>query len=87
MRNQRQGGHWSLVIPSHAGYSTNMTTVKVDLPDQLYEQLRGFVAHGWYSNEGDLIQEAIRRFLEARAPELTSRFIKEDVEWGLRGNE
>jgi Arc/MetJ-type ribon-helix-helix transcriptional regulator len=63
-----------------------MATVKVDLPEQLHEQLREFVAHGWFSNEGDLVQEAIRRFLESRTPELMSRFIKQDVDWGLQGN-
>ncbi len=63
-----------------------MATVKVELPAQLHEQLRDFVAQGWFSSEGDLVQEALRRFLESRAPELMARFVKEDVDWGLRGN-
>lgn len=62
-------------------------TVKVELPEQLFQQLRNLVAHGWASNETELVQEAVRRFLEARSPELISRFIKDDVEWGLRGND
>lgn len=61
--------------------------MKIDLPEQLYEQLREYVAHGWSSGESELVQEAIRRFLEARAPELMSHSTKEDVEWGLRGND
>lgn len=77
----------TLIPGARRGYSDFMITVKVDLPEQLYEQLREFVAHGWSSSESELVQEALRRFLEARAPELMSRFIKEDMEWGLRGND
>jgi Arc/MetJ-type ribon-helix-helix transcriptional regulator len=64
-----------------------MTTLTVELPDQLRQQLRAFVAQGWFSSENELVQEAVRRFLEARAPELAARFVKEDVEWGLKGND
>lgn len=64
-----------------------MATLNVDLPEQLYQQIRNLVARGWHSSESELIQEAIRRYLEARAPELMARFVKEDVEWGLRGND
>lgn len=65
----------------------SMATLKVELPPQLHERLRELVAQGWFASEADLVQEAVRRFLEARAPELMSRFVKEDVEWGLRGND
>jgi hypothetical protein len=41
--------------------------------------------HG--SSESEIVQEAVRRFLEARAPEIMSRFVEEDVEWGLRGSD
>ncbi len=64
-----------------------MSTVRIELPQKLRDQIREFVDHGWFSNESDLVQEAIRRFLEAREPELMSRFVREDVEWGLRGDE
>jgi hypothetical protein len=68
-------------------YIDLMTTLKVELPDQLREQLRAFVAQGWFSSENELVQEALRRFLEARAPELAARFVKGDVDWGLKGND
>jgi hypothetical protein len=32
-----------------------------------------------------VLEEAIRRFLKAHRPELREQFIREDVEWGLRG--
>ena len=78
----------SVLVPSPWGsYSRVMTTLNVELPDQLREQLRAFVAQGWFSSENELVQEALRRFLEARAPELAARFVKEDVGWGLKGND
>ena len=64
-----------------------MATVKIELPNQLHERLRELVARGWFSSETDLVREAVRRFLEARTPEMMSRFINEDVEWGLRGSD
>ena len=68
-------------------YSRAMTTLKVELPEQLREQLRALVAQGWFASEDALIQEAVRRFLEARAPELGERFAREDVDWGLKGDD
>jgi Arc/MetJ-type ribon-helix-helix transcriptional regulator len=62
-----------------------MATLRVELPLQLHERLRELVADGWYPSETDVVEEAVRRFLEARAPEMMSRFIKEDVEWGPKG--
>ena len=64
-----------------------MAMLMVELPDQLREQLRAFVAQGWYSSESELVQEALRRFLEARDPKLAARFVKEDVDWGLMEEE
>ena len=64
-----------------------MATLKIELPKQLHERLREVVAQGWYSSETEVVQEAVRRFLEAHAPEMMSRFIEEDVEWGLRGSD
>jgi Arc/MetJ-type ribon-helix-helix transcriptional regulator len=62
-------------------------TVKVELPEQLHQRIRDLVSRGWFSSEDQLIQEAIRRFVEAHAPELMAQFIMEDVEWGLKGDE
>jgi len=35
----------------------------------------------------DLIADALRRFLDTHRPELMERYILEDVEWGLHGEE
>jgi len=61
--------------------------IQMTLPPRLYQQIRTLVAEGWFRDENDLLFEALRRFLEVRRPELMERFIREDVEWGLHGEE
>jgi Arc/MetJ-type ribon-helix-helix transcriptional regulator len=62
-------------------------TIQMTLPPQLYQQIRTLVAEGWFRDESDLLFEALRRFLDVRRPELMEEFIREDVEWGLYGEE
>jgi Arc/MetJ-type ribon-helix-helix transcriptional regulator len=61
------------------------TTVKTELPDQLWQQAQNMIAQGWISNMDDLIAEAMRRYLESHQETMSERFIREDVEWGLHG--
>ena len=46
-----------------------------------------FVAEGCATDLDDLVAEALRRFLESHASDLTQAFVKEDVQWGLRGHD
>lgn len=62
-----------------------MKTIQAEVPDQLYQQARALVDAGWFMDEGDLLREALRRFLEVHRPVLMEKFIREDVTWGLRG--
>jgi Arc/MetJ-type ribon-helix-helix transcriptional regulator len=62
-----------------------MKTAKVELPAQLHDCIRELVARGWFASEDQLIQEAVRRFVEAHTPELMTQFVLKDVEWGLKG--
>lgn len=62
-------------------------TIQLTLPSRLYQQIRSLVAEGWFRDENDLLFEALRRFLDVHRPELMERFIREDVEWGLHGEE
>lgn len=64
-----------------------MKTLQAELPDKLYEQVRLLVDSGWFADEKSVITEALRRFLETHKPELMEMFIREDVEWGLRGTD
>ena len=62
-------------------------TVQAELPTRLLEQMESLVKEGWFQDIDDLIADALRRFLETHRPELMERYIWQDVEWGLRGEE
>ena len=64
-----------------------MTTVQTQIPDQLLQQAQYLVQQGWIANIDDLIAESMRRYLESHRESMTERFIREDVDWGLRGQD
>ena len=45
------------------------------------------VARGWFKDTTELVDEAVRRFLETHTASLLDQFMKDDIEWGLRGND
>ena len=65
----------------------NMTTLTVQCPDQLAEQLDDFVKDGWAADTGEAMVEALRRFLESHRPDIVSAQVLADVEWGLNGKD
>jgi Arc/MetJ-type ribon-helix-helix transcriptional regulator len=64
-----------------------MKVIQAEVPEQLYQQARVLIEHGWFRDESDLLREALRKFLDTHRPELMERFIREDVNWGLRGKD
>ena len=62
-------------------------TVQTDIPENLYKGAVALVKEGWFRDEKELFSEAIRRFLESHQPELMDQYIREDVEWGLHGED
>jgi Arc/MetJ-type ribon-helix-helix transcriptional regulator len=62
-----------------------MKTIKVKLPEKIYSQLDILVKEGWFPSHGDIVAQALRRFLDSHRPELMEKFILEDIEWGLHG--
>jgi len=64
-----------------------MKTIQMEVPEQLYEKAMGLVREGWFRDEKDIFSEAIRRFLESHQPELMEKFVRDDVKWGLYGDE
>jgi hypothetical protein len=68
--------------------STNaVTTIQAQLPTRLVSEMQSLVRDGWYRDLDDLLTDALRRYLDARRPELMERFIRQDVEWGLHGED
>jgi Arc/MetJ-type ribon-helix-helix transcriptional regulator len=64
-----------------------MKTIPTEVPEQLYKQAQVLVNEGWFRDEKDIFSEAIRRFLDTHRPDLIDKFIREDVEWGLHGQD
>ena len=52
--------------------------IEADLPAALAAQARAFVAEGCATDLDDLLAEALRRFLESHAHDLTAAFMKLD---------
>ena len=64
-----------------------MKTIQTEVPEQLYKKAQALVKDGWFRDEKEIFSEAIRRFLETHESELMEKFVREDVEWGLHGND
>jgi Arc/MetJ-type ribon-helix-helix transcriptional regulator len=62
-----------------------MKTVEAKISERLDRRIDALVEQGWFQSRDQVLEEAIRRFLEAHRPELMEQFIREDVAWGLRG--
>ena len=61
--------------------------IQTEIPIGLLTQAEDLVEAGWFRNLDDLVLDALRRFLESHRGELMEEFIRQDVEWGLTGNE
>ncbi len=64
-----------------------MKTVQTEVPEALYNKAVALVNEGWFRDEKDVFWEAIRRFLDTHQSELMEKSIREDVEWGLHGDD
>ena len=62
-------------------------SVHAELPDQLARQGLELINNGWATDMNALLTEALRRYLESHQEQLTEEFIREDVEWGLHGDD
>jgi Arc/MetJ-type ribon-helix-helix transcriptional regulator len=60
-------------------------TFEARISERLDRRIDALVEQGWFDSRDSVVQEAIRRFLEAHRPELMEQFVRADVEWGLRG--
>jgi Arc/MetJ-type ribon-helix-helix transcriptional regulator len=61
--------------------------LETEIPAQLFAEMRTLVDSGWFRSIDDVVLDALRRFLEAHREELMESFLREDVEWGLRGRD
>lgn len=64
-----------------------MKTIQTEIPDQLYKVANILVKEGWFRDEKEIFSEAIRRFLDSHRAELMEKYVLDDLEWGLHGND
>ena len=64
-----------------------MKTIQVEVPEQLYKKVLHLVKKGWFRDENDILAEAIRRYLDTHQSDLMEKYIRDDVDWGLHGND
>jgi len=63
------------------------THIETDIPDQLWKQAQDMVDQGWVNNIDSLITESMRRYVESHQQTTSETFIREDVNWGLHGDD
>lgn len=61
--------------------------IDTEIPTQLFAEMKTLVESGWFRSIDDVVVDALRRFLDAHREELMEGFLREDVEWGLRGRD
>ena len=66
------------------GYYEYMTTMTIDLPDQIAEDAKGFIKAGFFRSEKEILLAALVDFLRRNRTELMDRFAHEDIEWAKR---
>jgi len=64
-----------------------MKTIQTEVPEQLYKKAQVLVKEGWFRDEKDIFSEAIGRFLDTHRPDLMEKFVRDDVKWGLHGED
>ncbi len=63
------------------------TTFQTEIPTGLASQAQKLVEAGWFRDLDELVLDALRRFLESHREELMEDSIRQDLEWGLTGDE
>lgn len=61
--------------------------IQAELPPELTARARSYVEEGWASDFNELLADALRRFLESHSARVTESFVRQDVQWGLHGND
>ena len=79
-------GYFSMALNKN-DKEPKMKTIQTEVPEQLYKKALNLVKEGWFRDEKDIFNEAIRRYLETHQPGLMEKFIRDDVEWGLHGRD
>jgi Arc/MetJ-type ribon-helix-helix transcriptional regulator len=60
-----------------------MTSLQIELPNQLAAALQRLVQNGWFQTEQEIVRLALVEFIRRHQAELTEQFQREDIAWAL----
>ncbi len=63
------------------------TTLRAEVSAKLMTQAQQLVDAGWFGSLDELCAVALRGYLESHHEELMEAYVRQDVEWGLKGDE
>ena len=64
-----------------------MNAITTEISPQLQLSMQKLVDEGLFKNINELMEEAIRRYLEFHSMDLMEQFIQEEIAWGLHGKD
>ncbi len=64
-----------------------MEAIPAKLTPRLIQEMDDIVESGWYANRSELIRDAVREKVRRLKAERLEAAIKEDVTWGLYGED
>ncbi len=64
-------------------YSMSMTTLTLDLPEELTAELDAAIEAGWFTSQADAIRAAVRDMMSHRRLELLEKQQLADIDWAM----
>jgi Arc/MetJ-type ribon-helix-helix transcriptional regulator len=62
-------------------------TLETEVPARVLGELQALVEAGWFASIDDAVGDALRRFVQSHREEILEQQIREDVAWGLHGED
>jgi len=60
-----------------------MPQMILDIPEKLNQRLDQIIKNGWAGSKQEILNEALKRYLDSHKDEIIEEQILSDVEWGL----
>jgi Arc/MetJ-type ribon-helix-helix transcriptional regulator len=61
-----------------------LKTIHADIPEKLASEIEKYIKGGLFSNEAELMREALREFIRHHQVRLMEQFMEEDIGWALK---
>ena len=64
-----------------------MEAIPAKITSKLIQEMDEIIKEGWYANRSEFIRDAVRESIKKMKAERLEAAIKEDVKWGLYGED